>query len=135
MLTNSRLKIGLYVLIAVIATASLWPGANLHASPLGAYIGHGWAHFLLYAAAASLALLGWKHRTGLAVSLGIAILSVGLQILRGMLGGCPTDIRALVTNLLGIAAGALLGLNILILSSSSRQQSTADADGSVSTQP
>ncbi len=123
--TRSRLRIAWYTLIGAILLASLWPRLGVHGSPLGEFIGHGWAHFLIYVAAAAIALLAWRSRTGLTLSFGLAILSIGLQLLRGIIAGYAADIRALVINLLGVAAGILLGLNILILKTGSQRDSTS----------
>jgi UDP-GlcNAc:undecaprenyl-phosphate/decaprenyl-phosphate GlcNAc-1-phosphate transferase len=120
---SARLKaqfalISWFVLTAAIAIASLLPGANLHDPALSAYINGNWIHFIVYAAAAALPMLAWRFRTGLALSFGISILSVGLQVLRAIVSGRITDHQGTIINLLGIAAGVLLGLNIITLGSS-----------------
>ena len=122
MQTKMRLRIFWFMLMGAVALASLWLGPNEKISPLGAIVGHKWAHFLIYVAVASIALLAWKKLTGLLLAVGAAVLSICLQIIRGMITGFTTDTRALVINLLGIAAGVLLGLNILTLQSKSQPE-------------
>lgn len=95
--------------------ASLLPGATLHHPYFGVQFDSGWTHFLAYTVAAVLSMLVWKRRTGFVFALGISFVSVVLQILRGWIAGHPTDLYGTVINLLGIAAGVLLGLNIIAL--------------------
>lgn len=111
--TKSYWRLSWCVLIATIALAALFSGDVMHKPPLNAYIDSGWAHFFAYMAAAALPLLAWRRRTGLAISLGVAILSVLFQVLRGLMAGRVVDFDATVINLFGIAAGILLGFNIV----------------------
>ena len=124
MQTKSYWQVSWCVLIAVIALASLFSGEIMHKPPLNAYIDSGWAHFFAYMAAAALPLLAWKRRVGIAVALGVAVLSVLLQILRGLVAGHVVDFDATVINLLGIAAGILLGFNIIAHRSRSKEKLT-----------
>jgi UDP-GlcNAc:undecaprenyl-phosphate GlcNAc-1-phosphate transferase len=107
-----------YVLTGGIAIVSVLPDASLHDPALGPYINNNWIHFVAYATVAALPMVAWRVRTGLALSLGMATLSVGLQVLRGLFSGRITNFQGTTINLLGIAAGVLLGLNILTLRSS-----------------
>jgi len=133
MRTNSYWQLSWCVLIAAIAVASLFSGEIMHKPPLNAYIDSGWAHFFAYMAAAALPLLAWKRRTGIAISLGVAILSVVFQILRGLVAGRVFDFDATVINLFGIAAGILLGFNLITHRSRSKEQLASTAERSSST--
>ena len=124
MRTKSYWQLSWCVLIALIALTSLFSGEIMHKPPLNEYIDSGWAHFFAYMAAAALPLLTWKRRTGLAVALGVAILSVLFQILRGLVAGSVVDFDATVINLFGIAAGILLGLNLVTHFSRSAERLT-----------
>jgi choline-glycine betaine transporter len=125
--TKSYWQVSWCVLIAVIALASLFSGEIMHKPPLNAYIDSGWAHFFAYMAAAALPLLAWKRRTGLVVSLGVAVLSIVFQALRGIIAGSPVDLNAIVINLFGIIAGILLGFNIITHRARSKEQLTLGA--------
>ena len=115
MLTKPNLRICWCILIGVISLVSCFPGASLQRPLFGLNIDSGWAHFLVFAVAATIPLLAWMRRTALTLDLGIAILSVGLQLLRGFAANRPMDSAAMVINVLGIAAGILIGLNLGIL--------------------
>ncbi|MGB7549858.1 MAG: hypothetical protein WBM14_19140 [Terracidiphilus sp.] len=128
--TKSYWQLSWCVLVGAIALAYLLPGDSLHKPPLNAYVDSGWAHFFVYLVAATLPLLAWKRRTGLAVSLGVAILSVVLQVLRGLNAGRAADFDGTVINLFGIAAGILLGLNIVAHRSRSKEHLTPRTDRS-----
>ncbi len=109
---NSRLRLFWLLLTGSLAIASLVPGATLLDLHLSGFINRDWAHFLAYAAVSAIALLAWKLRTGMAISVWMAMLSFGLQVLRGLASGRGTDVEGAVINLLGIAAGILIGLHI-----------------------
>jgi hypothetical protein len=129
-LTSYRLRLAWYALTATIALLSILRGVNLHGSYLGAYVDRDWAHFLAYAVAATLPLLVWRRLTGLALSFGLGIFSVVLQILRALISDRVMDLQGTAVNLLGIVAGILLGLNILTLQSRARHQVKPRADRS-----
>jgi hypothetical protein len=112
MLIKSRLRLIWWLLTGAIVITSLVPGVTLHDPRLTAYINTDWAHFLAYAAAGAVTLLAWRLRTGLAISSGLALLSFALQLLRGLASGQGMDVEGAVTNLLGLAAGVLIGLHI-----------------------
>ena len=103
------------MLIGSLVPAQIWPVFSARIFPLGTLLGHGTAHFLVYIVAACLAMLVWSRWHGFAVSLGTAVLSVVLQIIRAQAAGIGIDKVALIVNLLGTAAGVLLGLNLLSL--------------------
>ena len=110
--TKPQLQLSWCVFVGLIALASWLPGASLHKPLLGLYIDSGWAHFLAFAIAAFIPLLACRLRTALTLVLGIAILSVSLQVMRGLTATRAIDSYAIVINVLGIAAGILFGLNI-----------------------
>jgi len=107
-----------YALIGAVGFMSLLPTASLHDPSLGTHINGNWIHFLAYATLAVFPIVVWRIRTGLVLTFGMAILSIGLQVLRGLVAGHITDLQGTMINLLGIAAGVLLGLNLLTLRSS-----------------
>jgi hypothetical protein len=109
------------VLIGAILFLSFLPCASLHRPLLNAYINGDWAHFPAHTAAAAVPLLAWRSRRAFALSLGVAVMLVGLQVLCGLISRQPTDLHGTVVNLLGIAAGILLGFNILKLRSRAKQ--------------
>ena len=115
------LRLAWYILIGSIAFVSLMPGVSLHHPFISVYINGDWICFLAFTAVAALPLLAWRLRTGIALSLGTAILSVGLQVLRGLISRHATDLQGIAINMLGITAGILLALNIRKLRSLDEQ--------------
>ena len=81
------------------------------------YFDRGWAHFLVFAIAATLCMLAWKHRTAFALAIGLFILAAGLSLLHSLVLRGPIDYFGIFVNLFGILAGVLLGLNILVFRS------------------
>jgi hypothetical protein len=97
------------------------PGVSLRDSFISVYINGDWICFLAFTAVAALPLLAWRLRTGIALSLGTAIVSVGLQVLRGLISSHATDFQNIMIDMLGIAAGILLAFNIRKLRSLDEQ--------------
>jgi hypothetical protein len=126
MLIKSQLRSMWWVLTGAIAIVSLVPGLTLHDPYLTSLINRDWAHFLAYAAAGAITLLAWRVPTGIAISLGMSMLSFGLQVLRGMASGQRTDREGAVINLLGLAAGVLIGLHIHRFGSDTKRQLASD---------
>jgi hypothetical protein len=124
--TNRRLQLYWWLLTGTIAVASLVPHDYLPNSILGSDLNWPWIHFLVYLAVAILPVLAWRLRSGLAICLGMAGASVGLEILRGLVLYRSIRVQDIVVNLLGVAAGSLLGLNIRTLRS---RTSPADSPG------
>jgi hypothetical protein len=109
---NSWLRASWFSLIAAIALLSLLPRSSSLLPLLGPYLDRGWAHFLVYACAATLCMLAWKSRTAMFLVSGLFLLSVGLQLLHNFSIGIGADSFAIIVNLFGTAAGVLLGLNL-----------------------
>jgi hypothetical protein len=105
------------VLLVLIILASFSPFPGIHFNSFDSYFNGHWVHFLAYLAASLLALLAWRRNAGVALSMGLAVLGTGMEIVRGMMEARPPDIQYIVINVLGIIAGILLGLNILTLRS------------------
>jgi|SRR5271165_2464558 len=116
-LTSSRLQLLWVLLVGTIVLASLLPYLGIHANFFDAYFNGHWVHFLAYVAASFLPMLAWRRNTGLALSMGMVVLGTGLEIVRAIVEVRSPDIQYIVINVLGIAAGILLGLNILTLRS------------------
>jgi hypothetical protein len=116
-LTSFRLQLlwGLLVgTIVLLSTIRLWVN---QISILGAYFNRDWVHFLAYVTVSILPLLAWRRKTGLALSLGMVVPATGVEIIRAVMAVRSPDVHYMVINTLGIAAGILLGLNILRLGS------------------
>jgi hypothetical protein len=105
------------LLIGTIVSASLLKWGGVYTNLRSFYFDHGWAHFLVYAMAATLCMFAWKHKTAFVLAVGLFILSVGLQLLHWLIFRNAIDYFGIVVNLFGIIAGVLLGLNILVLRS------------------
>jgi predicted signal transduction protein with EAL and GGDEF domain len=112
-LTSPRLQQLWGLLVGTIVVASLLPCLGIHNNILDTYLDGHWAHFLAYVAISFLPMLIWRRNTALAISMGIAVLGTGLEIVRATVGARSPDFQHIVINALGIAAGILLGLNIL----------------------
>jgi hypothetical protein len=123
-LTNFRLQLLWGLLVGTIVLASLLPYFSIHSNILGAYFDRHWIHFLAYVAVSILPLLAWRRNTGLVLSIGMAVLATGLEIVSAIVKARSPDIQYIVINALGIAAGILLGLNILALRSRMSQADT-----------
>jgi len=112
-LTSSRLQMLWGLLVGMIALGSLLPSVGMHTEIVDAYLGDHWVHFLAYAVVSFLPWLAWKRNTALALSTGMAALGAGLEIVRSIVEVRSPDVQYIVINALGVAAGILLGLNIL----------------------
>jgi hypothetical protein len=125
---NQRLQFFWCLLAAAIVIASLLPHFNIAKNLLGVNLNWPWVHFMAYLGVSILPVMAWKFRIGLTVSLGGALTSLGLEILRGHLLYGSVRTQDIVFNLLGVAAGILLGLNILTLRSHSGHVGSPGAD-------
>jgi hypothetical protein len=123
--TNRRLQLCWLLLAGTIGIASLLPHAKI---AQGAYFNWPWIHFLVYLAVSILPVLAWRFRTGLAISIGTAVFSVGLEILRGLTLYRSIRFQDIVVNLFGVIAGSLLGLNILTLRTRTRPVDHGEAE-------
>ena len=123
-LTSSRLQQLWALLVVTIVLASLLPFLGIQTNILDAYFNAHWVHFLTYVAVSILPLLAWRRNTGLAISMGMAVLGTGLEIVRAIEEVRSPDIQYIVIDALGIVAGILLGLNILTLRSRRSQADT-----------
>jgi hypothetical protein len=116
-LTSSRLQQLWGLLVIAIVLAALSPLLGIHNNILDPYFNGHWVHFLAYMAVSFLSLLAWRRNTGVALAMGMALLGAALEIVHAIAEGGSPDIQCIVINGLGIAAGILLGLNILTLRS------------------
>lgn len=112
-LTSSRLRLLWGVLVGSIALVSLLPFPSIYAGFFNAYFNGHWVHFLAYAAASFLPTLAWRRNMALTLSVGVAVLGTGLELARAIAEVKSPDTQYIVINALGVAAGILLGLNIL----------------------
>jgi len=122
-LTSSRLQQYWGLLVAGIAVTSLLPCVGIRTDGAEAYVNGHWVRFIAYGAASFLAMLAWKRWNALAISAAVAVLSTGLEIARASAKAQPPDTQFIVINGLAVAAGILLGLNIL-----ARRSRTGQAD-------
>jgi hypothetical protein len=128
-LTSHRLRVYWFLLVGVIAVVFLLPDQDIQSNLLWGYFDRHWVHFLAYAAVSILPLLAWQRRPALVLSLGVAGLSAMLEIIHGIVTDKSASLEGIVVNLLGVIAGALLGLNILALRSRTRPRERTLADG------
>lgn len=131
-LSSRRLQIYWGLLAATIAFLSLLPHPGIPTTPMRAYLNSYWVHFLVYLAVSLLPVLAWPRKKGLMISLGVAVISVGLEILRGLSIYRLVQVEDIVVNLFGVAAGILLGMNILTLRSRMSQIDRSSASSSQS---
>jgi len=113
---SSRLRFIWFTLIAVMVVASMLPRDGVFAAIRASY-DRGWMHFLVYAVLAALAMFAWKSKTAILSSLGLFAFSVGLHMCHLFFNGRAIDYFGLIVDLLGIVAGILLGINIMVLRS------------------
>ncbi len=133
MVTNSHLRLSWLVVTGSIAVVTIVPSATLHDGLLNSYINSDWLRFAAYAAVGAIPIVAWRKSTGIAVALSVAILSINLQFLRGITHGQGLDVQGTVINLLGIAAGILIGLHIRRFDEESRHNFTPTRAGARST--
>jgi len=119
--TSFRLRLLWGLLVGMTVLASLLPLSGIQANILDSNFNGHWAHFLAYAAVSFLPLLAWRRNTGIAISVGMAVLGAGLEIVCAIVEVRSPDTQYIVINALGIVAGILLGLNILALRSRKTQ--------------
>ncbi len=122
--TSSRLQQLWGLLVGAIVLLSLLPFLGIDTDVFNIYINGHWVHFLAYGAASFVSLLAWRRNTGVALSMGMAVLGSGLEIVRAIAEVRSPDIQYIVINALGAVAGILLGLNILTLRSRRNQAGT-----------
>jgi hypothetical protein len=120
--TSSRLQLLWGLLVAAIVLGALLPYLGVHANILSVYFNAHWLHFLVYTAVSFLPLFAWRRNAGLALSIGMAVPATGLEIARAVVEARSPNIEHIVINTLGIAAGILLGLNVLTLRSRMNHQ-------------
>lgn len=123
-LTDTRLQLLWGLLVGATVLGSLLPYLGIHSNILSAYLNPHWLHFLVYTAVSFLPLIAWRRNTGLVLSMGMAVPATGLEIARAVAEVRSPNIEHIVINTLGIAAGILLGLNIVTLRSRMNQADT-----------
>jgi hypothetical protein len=128
--TSRSLQLCWWLLSGTIVCVSLVPHSKFPSNPLWGYFNWYWAHFLVYVAVSILPLLAWRPRTGFLIALGGGALSAGLEIFRGLVWEGSVRFEDIAINMLGVAAGILLGLNILTLRSRTDTINGRTADGS-----
>ncbi len=127
-----RIRLSWCALITIIAVASLLPRDRFYVYVLffARGFGNSWAHFFAYMGASCLPLLAWRFRLAFVICFGVTILSVGLELLHALVSGDAFDFYNAVTNILGVAAGVLLGLNLLMLHTEVADHSDSNVDRS-----
>ena len=93
--------------------------ASLHDLVTG-YDSNRWAHFISYAAVATIPFAAWKRKTGILFSLLLVFLIMALEFLPIHVQGEMPHSQSIPADLFGIAAGVLLGLNLRLLRNSAR---------------
>jgi hypothetical protein len=116
-LTSVRLQLLWGILVGTIVLWSLLPYWGNQPRIVGTYFNRDWVHFLAYGVVSILPVLSWGRKTGLSLSIGVAVLATGLELARALVEARSLDVRYIVINILGIAAGMLLALNILTIRS------------------
>ncbi|MGA9673644.1 MAG: hypothetical protein WBQ94_30915 [Terracidiphilus sp.] len=119
--TNFRLRLLWGLLVGAILLGALLPYLGIHTNILSVYLNPHWLHFLVYLVVSFLPLFAWRRNTGLVLSMGMALPATGLEIIRAVVEARSANIEHMVINMLGIAAGILLGINILTLQSRMNQ--------------
>lgn len=79
-----------------------------------------WVRFLAYAAIASIPCAVWRIRSCVLCCLLAGGFSVACGVLHTIAGGPVNAIERILPDIFGLAAGALLGLNIRLLRNSTR---------------
>lgn len=128
MLTRPRLRLCWFILISGVIVVSLLPGVSLSGPRIDVNINSNWLHFLTFMVVSTLPVLAWRPRPGLVVSFGVALLSVALQVLHGLISGRVTDSHITVVNLLGVTSGILFGFNIRALRKQTKERSASTTD-------
>ena len=115
-----RLRIIWFTLIAAMAVASMLPRDGVFATIRASY-DRGWMHFLVYAVLAALAMFTWKSKTAILSALGLFAFSGVLHMFHLLFSGSAIDYFGMIVDFLGIVAGILLGINIIVLRSRVKQ--------------
>ena len=121
-LTETHFRALAVLLMAGIALIWLLPFIGIEITVNDLSLDEEWVHFLVYALAATLCLLAWRSPRPLVIAWSLFALSVVLQILHNYKLGRHIDVSTICVNLLGIAAGVLLGFNLRTLRSQLKQQ-------------
>jgi len=118
MTTKLRFRLAWGALAFGILFMSLLPGRSGLYHILSAYYASDWTRFLVFAAAASVPCAAWRTRKRVLYALLVVVLSVVLEALRAIHTGPVVHPELIPSDLFGIAAGVLLGLNLRLMNSS-----------------
>ncbi len=119
-LTSFQFRTFWIFFITVIVVAPFLPLARIYSGLGGFSFDHGWVHFIAYSIAAGFCMFAWKPKTALLLAAVLFLLEVGLRFLHGLMTGTATDYFGLIVNSLGILAGVLFGLNLLVIRARSK---------------
>jgi hypothetical protein len=130
MLTKNRFFYFWCALTGGLILITVLPGsAQLHDFVSG-YDSNRWAHFLVFAAVATIPVARWRRSTNILLSLIPAFLIVALESLRAYIPGPMVRTQNIPAGLFGIAAGILLGLNIRTMRASATSLENSGASPS-----
>lgn len=118
MINNLRLRCVWGVLIGGILLMSILPGKSWLYQISAPYYASDWARFLAFAAVASIPCVAWHRKKRVLYCFSIIALSVVFVFLRAITAGAAGHPEYIISDLLGLAAGVLLGLNLRMMSGS-----------------
>jgi hypothetical protein len=85
-----------------------------------------WAHFLAFAAVATIPVAAWRQRTNQLLSLIFIFVGIAIELMPSFVPGAFVRPQNAPADLFGVGAGILLGLNLRMLRTASRVQYEKD---------
>lgn len=119
---NNRLRLGFAwgVLAGAALFISVLPGGRWLGQVTAAYFPARWVHFLVYAAVTSIPCAAWRTKKIVLVGLSFIGLSVACDLLLTLAARPGRSLENVFSDLFGIAAGVLFGLNLRLSRNSAK---------------
>ncbi len=113
-----RLRYAWGALAAGVLIMSALPGRIWIGPVTLPYCPSRWVHFLVYVAVTSIPCAAWRTKSGVLCCLSVIAFSVVRVFFFAVAGSTANGLENVFSDLFGIAAGILLGLNLRVMGSS-----------------
>jgi hypothetical protein len=107
-----RLSIIWCVLAGVVLVMTTSRGEHWIGHVTDQYCPNRWVHFLLYAAVTAIPCAKWRTKRWLLCCFSVVGACIAYGLIHIIVSGPNVDTEGVVSNLFGVAAGVLLGLNL-----------------------
>jgi hypothetical protein len=117
-----RLRSPWDVLAGGVLIMSVLLGGSWLGQVTAPYCPNRWIHFLVYAAVTSIPCAAWRTKRGVLCSLSVIGFSVVCGFFLAIAGRPENGLENVFSDLFGIAAGVLLGLNLRLMGGSANNR-------------